>query len=164
MLSFYGKTRALVTPLDKADRSLVPRVPEGGHDWFRPRVQMCPICGVPGSGWHSVLLPQGRRRHLLRTTKALRDNPWKPIMMHSVLPPEVCWNRHKAEKAWVDRVYAIVPKVLAMVGRELPARPSLPSQSVCLDMSRLMADLAPDALCRRPRYGNRIHALQFLDF
>ena len=105
------------------------------------RAQICPICGVPGRGWHAVLLPQRRWRHLNRETKTLRGDLWKSIMMHGILPPEVCRHGYKGEKAWVGRLNAIQPEALAWVGLDLSTRSSLPSQSVCLDMPRLMADM-----------------------
>ena len=99
-------------------------------------------------------------RHALGA--ALRGAPSGTSAGGPVLPPEVCWNRSKADPARIDPLYDSFAEALPALRRELLRR--APARACYVDMPRLLDSLDADRFRAMPRMGPIRTALQLLDF
>ena len=99
-------------------------------------------------------------RHALGA--ALRGAPSGTSAGGPVLPPEVCWNRSKADPARIDPLYDSFAEALPALRRELLRR--APARACYVDMPRLLDSLDTDRFRAMPRMGPIRTALQLLDF
>ena len=82
----------------------------------------------------------------------------------SILPESVIWRKNQSEPARTATLEAAIREALAEIGSDLRTRRTQPRRAGYLDMPRLLADLEPESLRERIKFGKIVQALQFLDF
>ena len=86
-------------------------------------------------------------RHALGA--ALRGAPPGTSADGPVLPPEICWNRSKADPARIDAALDAFAEALPVLRRELRRR--APARACYVDMPRLLDGLDADRFRAKPR-------------
>ena len=99
----------------------------------------------------------------VRHTRSCREDGEGPLR-NAVLPPEVCWNRPKADPARYEPVAAALDEAFLAVRAELKTAAEAPSRAACFDMPRLLERL--DACRFRPEPHPEVlyNTLSLLDF
>jgi len=83
--------------------------------------------------------------------------------LHSVLPPEVCWNQHPCDSARTSSLLNTIGEALPIVKRDLVAQPP-PPRARYVDIPRLLHRMDTERLWAKPKFMPILKALQFLDF